>query len=106
MTQEFNSKLTKSITNEEVWQVVKSIHAFKAPGSDGFQAVFYHSYWTLIGLSVCDFVQDCFVKNHVPSDTNKTLIALIPKIGNHERIQQFRPISRCNVAYKLFSKSL
>ncbi|XP_028122580.1 uncharacterized protein LOC114319723 [Camellia sinensis] len=34
VTQEFNSKLAKSITNEEVWQEVKNIHAFKAPGRD------------------------------------------------------------------------
>lgn len=37
---------------------------------------------------------------------NYILIALIPKVQNPENVNEFRPISLCNVVYKLISKVL
>jgi hypothetical protein len=42
----------------------------------------------------------------VPDGWNNTTIVMIPKIGNPEKVAQFRPISLCNVVYKLISKML
>jgi len=42
----------------------------------------------------------------VPDGWNDTTIILIPKIDNPEMVAQFRPISLCNVVYKVISKML
>ena len=35
---------------------------------------------------------------------NQTFVSLIPKVDNPESVKQFRPISLCNVAYKVVTK--
>jgi hypothetical protein len=42
----------------------------------------------------------------MPEGWNSTSIVLIPKVDSPEVITQYRPISLCNVVYKIISKML
>ena len=55
-----------------------------------------------ITMAVLDFLNS---GNMVP-DINHTNIVLIPKVKNPEKMSDFRPISLCNVIYKIISKVL
>lgn len=43
---------------------------------------------------------------YLPSPINHTFIALIPKITSPKYVHEVRPVSLCNVLYKIFSKVL
>ncbi|KAL8151999.1 hypothetical protein V2J09_021807 [Rumex salicifolius] len=98
--------LSAPFTDIEIWQAMKSMGAYKAPGIDGYQPVFYQKCWETVGASVCTFIQGFFASGHLPRSVNETLIQLIGKVNNPELVTQFRPISLCNVLYKMITKLL
>lgn len=99
-----NARLSYPVTPIEVWNCMKNIQPYKAPGPDGIQAIFYQKHWNVVSEEICSFVQNCFITSTVPEEVNKTLVSLIPKVDNPDSIKMFRPISLCNVVYKVISK--
>ena len=69
-------------------------------------AVFYQKYWSIVGDSVVNMVLNVLNHNLPIEDLNKTNIALVLKTKNPKRMIEFRPISLCNVIYKLILKTL
>ena len=52
-------------------------------------------------MDVCDVVQAFFHSGSLLKDLNQTFITFIPKIPNPKAVSNFRPISLCNVFYKI-----
>lgn len=107
VTSEMNSGLLQEFPREEVYAALKSIGNLKAPGPDGMPAIFYKEYWDI----VCDDVVTEVPKvlggrSPMPARWSDTTIILIPKVKKPEHIKDLRPISLCNVIYKLVSKVL
>ena len=75
-------------------------------GPDGLNAAFYKLAWPWIKQDISKLVTDFYSSGHFHDDINKTYIALIPKIDQPQIPQDFRPISLCNVIYKIIAKSL
>jgi hypothetical protein len=80
--------------------------AFKALGPDGLPASFFQNHWELLGREVSCMVLDILNTGMMPPVLNLTYITLIPKVKNAMSVTEFRPISLCNVLYKLISKVL
>ena len=76
----------------------------KAPGPDGFQPIFYQKLWPIVGLTLIKFVVNCFNSLYFPDQLSNSFITLIPKTDNPECINQFHPITLCNVTYKVITK--
>jgi len=55
---------------------------------------------------VVDYVLNILRTGVIPNDLNDTYIYLIPKINCPQKMTEFRPISLCNVIYKIVSKVL
>jgi len=98
--------LLQAFTKAEVVSAVKSMGRFKAPGPDGYQPVFYQQCWETVGPSVTRFVLEFFETGVLPASTNDALLVLIAKVAKPERIQQFRPVSLCNVLFKIITKMM
>ena len=78
----------------------------KALGLDGMNALFYQNFWHIVGDSVTNAVLDFLNSGYKVPEINYTHIMLIPKIKSPEKISDVRPISLCNVIYKIISKVL
>lgn len=96
--------LTRPFSNEEIWQTLKKMKKGKSPGPDGFNVEFFVSCWDIVGQNFCEAIQAFFETSRLHSGINSTSIALIPKTVTPSRMQDFRPISLCTVAYKCLSK--
>ena len=83
-----------------------SMIAYKAPGADGFQAFFYKQYWHILGTDLHKMVSDAFSSGYGDTQMLETLLVLIPKVENPLHFKDLRPISLCNVAYKIITKVL
>lgn len=92
------------VSAEEINETVFSLHAHKNPRPDGYNAEFLKATWSVIGAEVTRAVQEFFRNDMMLKQWNCTAITLIPKKVNADRISDFRPISLCNVLYKIISK--
>jgi hypothetical protein len=86
--------------------VLTSIGSTKAPGLDGFIALFYKKYWSIVKMWSFLAFRIFFGHNHLLKEQNHTFIALIPKQLGASTMNQFKPISLCNIIYKIILKIL
>ena len=98
--------LTEPFQSEEVVEALNQMHPTKAPGPDGMCALFYQKYWDIVGPDVITTVLDILNNGSDISALNQTHIVLIPKKKICDSPADYRPISLCNVLYKIVSKVL
>jgi hypothetical protein len=106
VTQDMNNSLCKEFTNKEVLEALEGIGDLKAPGLDGMHSLFYKKFWEIVGEKVTEEVMSVLNGGPMPENWNDTCVVLIPKIPSPESMKDLRPISLCNVVYKLISKIL
>ncbi|XP_060965624.1 uncharacterized protein LOC133034538 [Cannabis sativa] len=77
-------------SHEEIRSTLFAMSNNKVPGPDGMSVLFFKHYWETVG--------------RMHKGVNATNIVLIPKVQKLKRTNQYRPISLCNVMYKVISK--
>jgi hypothetical protein len=106
ITPEDNEKLLAPISKEEIKEALFEMHPDKAPGPDGFNPAFYQHFWELCGDDIFVAAKEWLERGYFPSSLNETNICLIPKCDRPTSMKDLRPISLCNVLYKMVSKML
>jgi hypothetical protein len=106
VTAEMNQLLLAPFTREEVKKALFSIGDLKALRLDGLHVIFFKRFWNLLEDDLVDEVLGAVQSAFVPMGWNDTTIVMIPKIDNPDKVTHFRPISLCNVMYKIISKML
>jgi hypothetical protein len=104
VTPAMNDGLLKPFEEKEIKEALFQMFPTKAPGPDGFPAHFFQRHWDVCGTEVTSVVLRILRGEDDPSVINNTFIVLIPKVASPEELGQFRPISLCNVLYKIASK--
>ncbi|KAL8112353.1 hypothetical protein AgCh_019886 [Apium graveolens] len=106
ITEEQNELLLVPVTMDEAKNTIFSMHGDKSPGPDGLNPTFYQSFWHIVGVDVMRFCNEFIVEGVLPEGVNHTLACLIPKTKQPEKMQDMRPISLCNVLFRVLSKVL
>ena len=95
------------ITPEEVLAAISDLPSDKAPGSDGFTALFFKKCWSIIKFDIMRAVSalECCTSRSLHLLNSANMI-LLPKTPEAAHPSQFRPISLIHFFAKLFTKIL
>lgn len=106
ITNQINAALTAMATEEEVRRDLFLMHPEKVRGPDGMTALFFQHSWHIIKLDILTLVNDFLLTRKFDRRLSMTNVCLIPKTDRPTRMTELRPISICNVGYKIISKVL
>jgi hypothetical protein len=98
--------LLAPVSDLDIKNALFDIDDGKAPGPDGFSSCFFKKSWSVIHEDFCLAVRDFFQSGAMLKQINHSIIALIPKSAHTSSASDFRPISCCNVIYKVIAKLL
>jgi len=98
--------LARPFTGNDIRKAIFDMDAFKAPGPDGYPALFFQKQLDLTGSQVTQVALNILQGKEFPEGVNETFLVLIPKVENPQSVTQLRPIGLCNVVYKAITKSI
>lgn len=86
----------------QCWMKSGIPNASKATGPDGMSPSFYQKHWYLVGPDKCVVIRSMLQSGNML----RTHVTLIPKVKDPAEVIHLRPISLCNVIYKIIAKVL
>ncbi|CAA7043519.1 unnamed protein product [Microthlaspi erraticum] len=98
------SVLQKVVSDEEIKATVFALPLNKSPGPDGYSVEFLRASWEVVGGDILAAVHEFFRNGRLLKDIVNTAITLIPKMPEASKLGDYRPISCCNLLYKIISK--
>ena len=104
VSKEDNFNFNRLVSEEEVSEVLKEMQNGKALGPDGLNVDFFKACWNIVKQDIMNVVEDSRRDRTILKALNTAFISLIPKQELAQTPDRFRPISLCNVVYKIISK--
>jgi len=99
--------LDREISENELYETLKTFSNGKCPGNDGLSAEFYLKFWDNIKTCLVECLQENIYKGEMSVSQKQSVISLLEKEGKDKLyLKNWRPISLINVDAKLFSKLL
>ncbi|GJU44187.1 hypothetical protein Tco_1201453 [Tanacetum coccineum] len=98
-------EMIRAVSDKEIKDAVFSMGNDKSSGPDSFTAAFFKEAWDIVATDVISDIREFFVNGKLLKEINHTIIALIPKVASPACVNDFRPISCCNVLFKCRSIS-
>lgn len=103
VTDDDNAFLCVVPTSHDIKQSMFHMNSFKSPGLIAY-LLFFTKNISLSLLKIWCLFKKFFITGKLIQIFNQNFISLIPKTDNLTKVDQFRPISLCNICYKIISK--
>jgi hypothetical protein len=101
-----NEELTKPFTAAEIGEALHQMAPLKALGPDGLNTCFFQKNWGIMVDEVCCVVLDILNSGIMPSDLNRTHIALISKLEIQQVSWNSALLTYATSYIKLYQRSL
>ncbi|KAL8128791.1 LOW QUALITY PROTEIN: hypothetical protein V2J09_017946 [Rumex salicifolius] len=106
LSKDDNDDLLAPFDPDKIKSALLSMHPIKSPGRDSMSALFYKKFWHIFGVDITNLVISVLNEAELLTNLNNTFISLIPKVNKPCMMNDLRPISLCNVLYKIIAKVL
>ena len=105
-TNAMNEDLSREITERELTTAVNAMAKKEAPGYDEIPVEFFKKLWTTIQYDYHQMILSGIERRTLHKEVTRGLISLIPKDGDSNDLNYWRPITLLTVSYKIFAKAL
>jgi len=104
--EEANRELYKLVSSKEIHGIVLSFQGDKSLGPDSWTVEIFSHFYDLFKFDLVNLVEGSRNMGYVHPHLKSTYITLIPKKKTLYTFSDFRPISLCNLVYKIISKTI
>ncbi|GJX05019.1 hypothetical protein Tco_0190935, partial [Tanacetum coccineum] len=98
--------MIRTVSSQEINDTLFSMGDDKSMEPDGYTTEFFKEARDILVDDVIKSVQEFFTNGILLKELNHTIISFVPKVGSPSRINDYKPISYCNVLFKKISDNI